>query len=85
MMPLNFARGVSSVVPGGSGSHTQASQFIDYSATVNVSGIGDMTLEAAFNAYSPTIDTTNFGRVYNVITDLGYTVLATPKYGQQFG
>ena len=86
MMPLNFARGVSSVasVPGGVGPHTQTQQFTDFGASVNVSGIGSMTLEAAYNAYAPTIDSTNFGRVYNAITDLGYTVLATPKYGQQF-
>ena len=86
MMPLNFARGVSSVasVPGGVGPHTQAQQFTDYTDTVNVSGIGSMTLEAAFNAYPPTNNSTNFGRVYNAITDLGYTVIATPKYGMSF-
>ena len=86
MMPLNFARGVSSVasVPGGIGPHTQATQFTDYSATVSVSGIGSMTLEAAFNSYAPTSNTTNFERVYNAITDLGYTVLATPKYSMSF-
>ena len=84
MMPLNFARGVSSVAsaPGGAGS--QAQQFTDFGATVNISGIGSMTLEAAYNAYPPTIDSTNFGRVYDAITDLGYTVIATPKYGAQF-
>tara|TARA_B100000424_G_scaffold105025_2_gene79123 strand:+ start:847 stop:1830 length:984 start_codon:yes stop_codon:yes gene_type:complete len=86
MMPLNFARGVSSVasVPGGTGPHTQATQFVDYGATVNISGVGAMSLEAAFGAYAPTSNTTNFGRVYSAIVDLGYTVLATPKYGMSF-
>ena len=86
MMPLNFARGVSSVasVPGGIGPHTQATQFTDYTDTVNVSGVGSMTLEAAFNAYPPTSNTTNFGIVYSAIVDLGYTVVATPKYGMAF-
>ena len=83
MMPLNFARGVSSVVPGGIGPHTQASQFVDYGASVVVDG-GDTTLEAAFNAYVPTSSSANFVNVYGAITDLGYTILATPKYGQQF-
>ena len=86
MMPLNFARGVSSVasVPGGIGPHTQATQFTDYGATVNISGVGSMSLEAAFGAYAPTSNTTNFGRVYSAIVDLGYTVIATPNYGMSF-
>ena len=83
MMPLNFARGVASVVPGGVGPHTQASQFVDYAASVVVNS-GDTTLESAFATYVPTVSSTNFGHVYGAITDLGYTVLATPKYGAQF-
>ena len=83
MMPLNFARGVASVVPGGVGPHTQASQFVDYAASVVVNS-ASTTLETAFNSYVPTVNSTNFGHVYGAITDLGYTVLATPKYGAQF-
>tara|TARA_X000001036_G_scaffold20448_2_gene17153 strand:- start:2266 stop:3249 length:984 start_codon:yes stop_codon:yes gene_type:complete len=79
MMPLGFGR-ATFAHPSQTGTTPQATQFVDFNAPISVAG-ASTTLENSFASYPPTISSTNFGYVYNAITGLGYTILATPIYG----